>query len=149
MVLMSAGLGAVPGAFFWGWMADTVGRRKVFILTALNFSIPTGLMALTPDTGGWIYLDDLPVSSSGSACSGLFAVDLPLVQEFVPTLQTRLVGGLRPRCSAARATSAALFLGAFLAPVFWLARPSLSRSAAGADDAPDPRAWVPECARAG
>ena len=27
-VLLSAGLGAVPGAFFWGWMADKVGRRK-------------------------------------------------------------------------------------------------------------------------
>ena len=29
-------LGAVPGAFFWGWMADKVGRRKVFIPTALT-----------------------------------------------------------------------------------------------------------------
>ena len=39
--VMSAGP-APCGAFFWGWMADKVGRRKVFILTALNFSIPTG-----------------------------------------------------------------------------------------------------------
>src|ERR1700679_61193 len=83
MVLMSAGLGAVPGAFFWGWMADKVGRRKVFILTALNFSIPTGLMALTPDHGGWIYLTIFRFLV-GFGVSGLFAVDLPLVQEFVP-----------------------------------------------------------------
>ena len=30
-------------------MADKIGRRKVMILTVLNFSLPTGLMALTPD----------------------------------------------------------------------------------------------------
>jgi MFS transporter, putative metabolite:H+ symporter len=51
-ILLSAGIGAVPGAFFWGWMADRIGRRKVFIATALNFSIATGVMALTPDKGG-------------------------------------------------------------------------------------------------
>ena len=50
-ILLSAGIGAVPGAFFWGWMADRIGRRKVFIATALNFSVATGVMALTPDTG--------------------------------------------------------------------------------------------------
>src|SRR5215472_16114048 len=26
-ILISAGLGAVPGAFFWGWMGDLIGRR--------------------------------------------------------------------------------------------------------------------------
>ncbi|HYB71149.1 MAG TPA: MFS transporter, partial [Candidatus Bathyarchaeia archaeon] len=55
-ILLSSGLGAVPGAFFWGWMADRIGRRKVFIATALNFSLATGIMALTPDQGGWIFL---------------------------------------------------------------------------------------------
>jgi MFS transporter, putative metabolite:H+ symporter len=33
-------------------MADKIGRRKVFIATALNFSIAAGIMALTPDKGG-------------------------------------------------------------------------------------------------
>ena len=31
LILVSAGLGAVPGAFFWGWMGDRIGRRTVFI----------------------------------------------------------------------------------------------------------------------
>ena len=34
MILLSSGLGAVPGALFWGWLADGIGRRKVFMLTA-------------------------------------------------------------------------------------------------------------------
>ena len=27
IILLSSGLGAIPGAVFWGWMADRVGRR--------------------------------------------------------------------------------------------------------------------------
>ena len=60
MILLSSGLGAVPGALFWGWLADRIGRRKVFIMTALNFSLATGVMALTPEQGGWIFLTCLP-----------------------------------------------------------------------------------------
>src|ERR1700756_5280340 len=56
VILLSSGLGAVPGAFFWGWMADRIGRRKVFIATAINVALATGIMALTPDAGGWIFL---------------------------------------------------------------------------------------------
>jgi putative MFS transporter len=115
MVLLSAGLGAVPGAFFWGWMADKVGRRKVFILTALNFSVPTGLMALTPD-GGWIFLTVCRFLV-GFGVSGLFAVDLPLVQEFVPTYKRGWVGGLVTSCLPLGNICGAI-LGAYLAPVF-------------------------------
>jgi MFS transporter, putative metabolite:H+ symporter len=54
-VLMSSGIGAIIGAYGWGWLADRIGRRKVFIGTVLNFSIATGLLYFTPDNG-WIYL---------------------------------------------------------------------------------------------
>jgi MFS transporter, putative metabolite:H+ symporter len=54
-VLMSSGIGAIMGAYVWGWLADRIGRRKVFIGTVLNFSIATGLLYFTPDNG-WIYL---------------------------------------------------------------------------------------------
>src|SRR3954453_15051249 len=53
--LFSSGIGAMVGAIFWGWMADKIGRRKVFIATVLNFSLATGLLYFTPDNG-WIYL---------------------------------------------------------------------------------------------
>jgi MFS family permease len=55
VILLSSGIGAVPGAMFWGWMEDRIGRRKVFVATVLNFSVATGLLALTPYQG-WIYL---------------------------------------------------------------------------------------------
>jgi putative MFS transporter len=44
-ILLSSGIAAPFGSLFWGWMADKIGRRKVMILTVLNFSVPTGLMA--------------------------------------------------------------------------------------------------------
>ncbi len=108
MILLSAGLGAVPGAFFWGWMADKIGRRKAFIGTALNFSVATGIMALTPDSGGWIFLTVLRFFV-GFGVSGLFTVDQALVQEFVPTHKRGWVGGLVTAC-----LPLGLFLGAVL-----------------------------------
>ena len=59
MILLSSGLGAVPGAFLWGWVADRIGRRKVFIATALNVALATGLMYFTPGQGGWVRRLDL------------------------------------------------------------------------------------------
>jgi len=38
---------AIIGAYVWGWLADRIGRRKVFIGTVLNFSIATGLLYFT------------------------------------------------------------------------------------------------------
>src|SRR3974377_2009162 len=48
LILLASGLGAVPGAFFWGWMADRLGRRRIFMATALNVALATGIMAMTP-----------------------------------------------------------------------------------------------------
>ena len=47
--------GTVLGSLMWGWLADRIGRRKVFIATVINFSLATGALALTPDHG-WLYL---------------------------------------------------------------------------------------------
>ena len=55
IVLLSSGVGAILGAYIWGWLADRIGRRKVFIGTVLNFSIATGLLYFTPENG-WIYI---------------------------------------------------------------------------------------------
>src|SRR5260370_9026985 len=55
IILLSSGIGAIAGAWFWGWLADRIGRRKVFIATVINFSVATGILALTPDNG-WGFL---------------------------------------------------------------------------------------------
>src|SRR5215469_16158922 len=55
LILFSSGVAAIPGGILCGWLGDKIGRRKVFIITILTFSLATGAMALTPD-GDWVYL---------------------------------------------------------------------------------------------
>ena len=43
-ILLASGISAPLGSIIWGWVADKIGRRKVMILTILNFSIATGLI---------------------------------------------------------------------------------------------------------
>ncbi|HVH78389.1 MAG TPA: MFS transporter, partial [Stellaceae bacterium] len=115
VILLAAGLGAIPGAFFWGWMADRIGRRKVFIATALNFSLATGAMAFTPDQYGWLILSFFRFLV-GIGVAGLVAVDLPLVQEFVPSSKRGWIGGLvTSTVSIGGALGAAC--GAYLGPI--------------------------------
>jgi putative MFS transporter len=92
IVLLSSGVGAIIGAYVWGWIADRIGRRAVFIGTVLNFSIATGLLYFTPDNG-WIYLTIMRFFV-GLGVGGLYCVDLPLVQEFMPSSKRGFIGGL-------------------------------------------------------
>jgi len=97
VILLSSGLGAVPGAFFWGWVADRIGRRKVFMSTAVNLAVATGIMYFTPGPNGWISgWIFLAVCRFfvGVGNAGLYAVDLPLVQEFMPTRKRGWVSAL-------------------------------------------------------
>jgi putative MFS transporter len=92
IILLSSGVGAILGAFIWGRIADLYGRRSVFILTVLNSSIASGLLYFTPDNG-WIYLSVMRFFV-GFGVGGLYCVDLPLVQEFVPARMRGFIGGL-------------------------------------------------------
>ena len=44
-ILLASGLGAVPGAVVWGWLGDRIGRRTVFIWSAVTISLATGIMS--------------------------------------------------------------------------------------------------------
>ena len=118
IILISAGLGAVPGAFFWGWMGDIIGRRKVFIMTALNVALATGVMYFTPGPDGWVagwmFLAFFRFFV-GFGNAGIIAVDIPLVQEFVPTYKRGWVAGLTTVLLPAGNVLGAI-CGAYLAP---------------------------------
>src|SRR5499427_919346 len=118
VILLSSGIGAVPGAFFWGWVADKVGRRTVFIATALNVALATGIMYFTPGPNGWVagwlFLSVMRFFV-GTGNAGLYAVDLPLIQEFMPAAKRGWVSALVTTLLPAGSLLGAL-AGAYLAP---------------------------------
>src|SRR5476649_1773443 len=115
-VLMSSGIGAIIGAYVWGWLADRIGRRKVFIATVLNFSIATGLLYFTPENG-WIYLTIMRFFV-GVGVGGLYCVDLPLVQEFMPSSKRGWVGGI-VTCVIPLGVGLGAVMGAFMGADQW------------------------------
>ena len=92
VILLSSGIGAILGAAIWGRLADVYGRQKVFMGTVINFSVASGVLAFTPEHG-WIYLSVFRFFV-GFGVGGLYCVDLPLVQEFVPARMRGRIGGL-------------------------------------------------------
>ena len=88
-ILLASGISAPFGSLLYGWMADKVGRRTALIAAVLNVSIATGAMALTPE-GAWIYLVVCRFFV-GFGVTGLYSVDITLMQEFSPAAQARLV----------------------------------------------------------
>src|SRR3979411_520961 len=116
IVLMSSGIGAIIGAYVWGWLADRIGRRKVFIGTVLNFSIATGLLYFTPENG-WVYLAIMRFFV-GTGVGGLYCVDLPLVQEFMPSAKRGWVGGL-VTCVIPLGVGLGAVMGAFMGSDQW------------------------------
>ncbi|MBN9089362.1 MAG: MFS transporter [Reyranella sp.] len=116
IVFLSSGVGALLGAYAWGWVADRIGRRPVFIGTVLNFSIATGLLYFTPDNG-WVYLTALRFFV-GFGVGGLYCVDLPLVQEFMPSHKRGWIGGL-VTCIIPLGVGLGGVLGAVMGPTEW------------------------------
>jgi putative MFS transporter len=113
MILLASGISAPFGSLFYGWLADKIGRRKVMIATVLNFSLATGAMAVTPD-GAWIYLV-ICRFIIGLGVTGLYSVDITLVQEFVPAARRGWITGLTTTMLPVGVLLGA-FLGAYATP---------------------------------
>ena len=113
MILLASGISAPFGSLVYGWLADKIGRRKVMIATVLNFSLATGAMALTPD-GAWIYLVVCRFLV-GLGVTGLYSVDITLVQEFVPASKRGWLTGLTTTMLPVGVLLGA-FLGGFATP---------------------------------
>jgi putative MFS transporter len=96
-ILLASGLGAVPGAFVWGWLGDKIGRRTVFLWSAVTISLATGVMVFTPGPDalipGWLFLSFFRLFV-GIGNAGIFTIDLPLVQEFIPAYKRGWVSAL-------------------------------------------------------
>src|SRR5215472_5329435 len=97
MILLASGIGAPPGAFFWGWLGDRIGRRTVFILSAITIALATGVMYFTPGQDGfipgWLFLVIFRIFV-GLGNAGIYTIDLPLVQEFIPAYKRGWVSAL-------------------------------------------------------
>jgi putative MFS transporter len=92
IVLLAPGVGAIVGAFFYGRLADRIGRRKVFAITVVNFSLATGALAFTPEHN-WLFLAAFYVLT-GFGGGGFYCVSLPLVQEVVPGSKRGFASGV-------------------------------------------------------
>ena len=112
-ILLASGVSAPFGSLLYGWMADKVGRRTALITAVLNVSLATGAMALTPE-GGWIYLI-ICRFFVGFGVTGLYSVDITLMQEFSPASKRGWFTGITTTMLPAGQLLAAL-LGAFAAP---------------------------------
>jgi MFS transporter, putative metabolite:H+ symporter len=95
MILLSSGVGAMIGAVVFGWLADAIGRRGVFLTTITIFTVGTGALIFTPESAqtGWIYLIAMRFLI-GFGAGGLYCVDLPLIQEFMPSRLRGSISGL-------------------------------------------------------
>jgi putative MFS transporter len=143
LILLSSGVASVPGAWVFGWLADKIGRRRVFMITVLTFSIATGLMALTPHEN-WGYLVAMRFIV-GLGVGGMAPCSLVLVQEFVPTSKRGLIGGLTTALLPAGPLLAAM-LSAWLGPIIgW--RGLFAVGLLPALMAVVIQAWVPESPR--
>src|SRR5215469_1559935 len=112
-ILLASGVSAPFGSLFYGWLADKVGRRTSLILAILNVSLATGAMALTP-SGGWMYLVACRFVV-GFGVTGLYSVDITLMQEFSASHNRGWITGLTTTMLPAGQLLASL-LGAFAAP---------------------------------
>jgi putative MFS transporter len=114
MILLASGISAPFGSLLWGWAADKIGRRKAMIGTVLNTSIATGAMALTPEHP-WVYLVICRLFV-GFGVTGMYSVDITIIQEFVPTAKRGWLTGLTTTMLPAGFLLGAL-LSAFATPI--------------------------------
>jgi putative MFS transporter len=121
-ILLASGLGAVPGAFVWGCLGDHIGRRTVFIWSSVILSLDTGIMAFTPGPDGfvpgWIFLMFFRFFV-GIGNAGIFTIDLPLEQEFMPAYKRGWVSALTTTLLPGGSLLAGVFAASLLPVIGW------------------------------
>ena len=87
-----AGMGV--GSWIWGWVADKWGRRVVFALTVLTFSVCTGIAGLSMSLGFLIAARFM----TGLGLGGMVPIDQALVAEYAPARIRGRVSAVLPLC---------------------------------------------------
>lgn len=81
LLVTSTFLGMLVGAWFWGLVADRVGRRAGFQLTVLIFAVFGTLSAFAPNAGTLLVLRAL----TGFGLGGALPLDFSLYAEYLPS----------------------------------------------------------------
>ena len=128
LILLASGITAPFGSLIYGWIADKIGRRKVMMITVLNFSLATGAMALTPH-GAWIYPGDMPADRGRRGHRAVFRryhLDLG-----VRSIRQAGLAYWAHHNDAAGGCPAGRAAGRLRHSIYWLARDIRRRAAAG------------------
>lgn len=81
LLLSATFAGMLVGALFWGWLADRIGRRAVF-LTTVSLGVVFGLLGAFAPTASLLLAARF---LTGFAIGGTLPVDYAMMAEFVPT----------------------------------------------------------------
>ncbi|SMB90737.1 MFS transporter [Deinococcus hopiensis] len=81
LLLSATFAGMLVGAMFWGWLADRIGRRTVFLAT-VALGVVFGLLGAAAPGVTWLALARF---LTGFAIGGTLPVDYAMMAEFVPT----------------------------------------------------------------
>src|SRR3979490_2412780 len=121
-ILLASGLGAGPGAFVWGWLRGKIRRRAAFMWAAVTISLAAGIMVFTagPDgfVPGWLVLMFFRFFV-GIGNAGIFTIDLPLVQEFMPAHKRGWVSALITTLLPAGSMLAGIIAASLLPVIGW------------------------------
>jgi putative MFS transporter len=79
MILLASGIGAPPGAFFWGWLGDRIGRRASILYAGIGF-IGTSICGAMP-TYSWNLVMCFVM---GVAVGGMLPICYSLLAETIP-----------------------------------------------------------------
>ncbi|MDQ7037963.1 MAG: MFS transporter [Aquificota bacterium] len=83
-------IGAIAGSFLFGYLADRYGRKKVFIITLLAYSLGTFLTGFAWDFYSAFILRVI----AGAGIGGEFAAIHSAIEEFVPSRHRGKVDGI-------------------------------------------------------
>lgn len=117
VVLLAAGLGAIIGSLLFGELADRIGRKPVFVGSALALGAAAAAVAVIPE-GNWQLFALLRVVL-GACYAGAGVAQITFVSEIAPLDRRILYGGLLQMCPPLGLLCGALTGAVVLSTIGW------------------------------